>query len=416
MDRLEFKNKFYVNILTLITGTTIAQAIHIILSPLLTRIYKPEDFGIYSVFNSIVAVISLFSTGKYEMAIMLPKNNKQSFDLVRLSLILSAVTCIFIFFVFFIFNKSIFTILNTKQLSNYWFLIPTAVFLFSVYVIYTNFFTREQKFKIVSLNKIFQSLILGITQVLFGKFSFRFLGLIYGFIISYLIGIFLFIRHINTKISFSFYNVKRSIVVAKEYIRLPKYELLHSSIDILHNYGVIFLIAYFYSTKEVGYFALATRILSLPISIIGSSISQVFYSYASKNKQFLKEITLNVLEKLILISIIPFPLLYVFANRLLPFVFGKEWIDLDKVVKALCFWLAIRLISSPLSTIPLIVNKQRNWLYIGILYNILIFGMIFLLGISKVDFYHSILYTFLTAGIFLVYVVYWLVKQTEVKQ
>lgn len=47
------KGEFTRNVLTLMTGTTIAQAIPVAISPILTRIYTPQDFGIFALFVSI---------------------------------------------------------------------------------------------------------------------------------------------------------------------------------------------------------------------------------------------------------------------------------------------------------------------------------------------------------------------------
>ena len=79
------------------TGTTIAQAIPIAISPILTRIYTPEDFGVFALYMAIAAIISVVSTGRYEMAIMLPKRNEDVNAIVKLLLILLSSISIFFF-------------------------------------------------------------------------------------------------------------------------------------------------------------------------------------------------------------------------------------------------------------------------------------------------------------------------------
>lgn len=59
ITKLKPKSEFSKNVLTLITGTTIAQAIPIAISPILTRIYTPEDFGVFALFVSLVGFISV---------------------------------------------------------------------------------------------------------------------------------------------------------------------------------------------------------------------------------------------------------------------------------------------------------------------------------------------------------------------
>ena len=76
LTKLKSKSEFSKNVLTLMTGTTIAQAIPIAISPILTRIYTPEDFGVFALYLSIVSILVVFTTGQYDLAIMLPKYEK----------------------------------------------------------------------------------------------------------------------------------------------------------------------------------------------------------------------------------------------------------------------------------------------------------------------------------------------------
>ena len=71
-------NSFYSDILTLIKGNTIAQTIPIIIAPILARIYNPENFADFGLYMSILAILTVFVTGKYELAIMLPKKDRNA--------------------------------------------------------------------------------------------------------------------------------------------------------------------------------------------------------------------------------------------------------------------------------------------------------------------------------------------------
>ena len=101
--KLRPKSEFSRNVLTLMTGTTIAQAIPIAISPILTRIYTPEDFGVFALFIGVVGVISVIATLTYEQAIILPKYDKYAINIFMLSLILILFTSIFSFIIIFLF-------------------------------------------------------------------------------------------------------------------------------------------------------------------------------------------------------------------------------------------------------------------------------------------------------------------------
>ena len=106
-DKLKAKNEFTRNVLTLMMGTTIAQAIPIAISPILTRIYSPKDFGLFALFMSITSFISVSATARYELAILLPKSEEEAINIVSLSMIFAILISLISLLVIFIFKAKI---------------------------------------------------------------------------------------------------------------------------------------------------------------------------------------------------------------------------------------------------------------------------------------------------------------------
>lgn len=98
INKLKPKSDFSRNVITLMT---IAQSIPIATSPILTRIYTPEDFALFIAITSILATIA---NGRYELAIMLPK--KDAINIFALGFIITCIMTIITFAVILIFNKS----------------------------------------------------------------------------------------------------------------------------------------------------------------------------------------------------------------------------------------------------------------------------------------------------------------------
>ena len=69
---------FATDVLKLVTGTTFAQIIAVLASPLLTRLYGPEAFGFLALFTSITSIIGVIACMRYELAIMLPKTDEEA--------------------------------------------------------------------------------------------------------------------------------------------------------------------------------------------------------------------------------------------------------------------------------------------------------------------------------------------------
>ena len=91
--RLKFlKSKFNSNILTLVIGRGFGNILFILITPILTRLYSPEDFGFMELYLIILSFLLIFSTAKYENSLYLPKYKKgiaRVFDLASKLSVLS---------------------------------------------------------------------------------------------------------------------------------------------------------------------------------------------------------------------------------------------------------------------------------------------------------------------------------------
>lgn len=70
----------------LMTGTVMAQAIGYLISPILTRIYTPEQMGDLGVYMRAISFLSALASARYELSLPLPKSDSHSYLLYRLSL------------------------------------------------------------------------------------------------------------------------------------------------------------------------------------------------------------------------------------------------------------------------------------------------------------------------------------------
>ena len=145
IQRLKPKSEFSRNVLTLMTGTTIAQAIPIAISPILTRIYSPEDFGMLALFLALFSILSTIATGRYELAIMSPESDDEAKDIVFLSILVA----IFVFFIstilIWFFDVEIAILLGNSEIKNWLYFIPFTVLSFGVYQSIDYWLNRQKK-------------------------------------------------------------------------------------------------------------------------------------------------------------------------------------------------------------------------------------------------------------------------------
>ena len=96
------KSEFLKNVATLFTGTILSQVLPIIFAPVMTRIFDPSDYGILALYMAVSGLMSVFITSHYTHAILIPRQNRDSVNIV--------IFCVFISFIFSIFSLIVFGI------------------------------------------------------------------------------------------------------------------------------------------------------------------------------------------------------------------------------------------------------------------------------------------------------------------
>ena len=144
LNRFKPKSEFDRNVLTLMTGTTIAQAIPIAITPILTRIYTPEDFGVFTFFLAITAVFGSIANGKYEVAIMLPKKDEDAINIFALGFIISSAISFFLLVLVLLFNKYFVNLSGNEEIGIWLYFLPITVFLSGLWN-NLNFFNNRKK-------------------------------------------------------------------------------------------------------------------------------------------------------------------------------------------------------------------------------------------------------------------------------
>ena len=184
MKRFKPKNEFRQNVLTLMTGSTVAQAIPIAISPILTRIYTPADFGVFALFIAIVGMFSAIASGRYEMAIMLPKKDENAINIVALGFIITVFISLALLVFILIFDNYLTMLLNNKEIGFWLYFMPISVFFVGFFNVLSYFNNRKKYYKDIANATMLKSIVLAIIQLLIGFLKPGATGLISGQIIS----------------------------------------------------------------------------------------------------------------------------------------------------------------------------------------------------------------------------------------
>jgi len=389
--KYSFSTSFQKNIATLLSGTLIAQVINIIGALFLAKIYAPELYGNYSVFLSFVGILTIINTLKLEYIIITEKDEKKSLNTVNILLIIILLisvshAIVFLFFQDFFLKKGIvFTILIASSI---------ATFFLSNSKIFESYATRKSFFKTIANARVIMAISTITFQLVFFHYSKS--GLIYGYLSSMII-------------TFLFYLIISKKVINKPNINLFKKTLkTHKNIlrfafpsglinGLAMNIMPILLLAYF-SASSTGVYALSLKVVSVPLFIISSSVSQVYFQKASDFFNHSKHKLFNLTKKIALTNILVMFVILILINTigvfLLNHFFDNSWEGLNKYILILSFFVLGQAAFSPISSIIIITNKM----HIGLIFNISL-ALLNFIAIYIGNLYNNIIYTILLLSI-----------------
>lgn len=356
------KGSFLANVAVLMTGSVISQAILIIASPILTRLYSPADFGIFGLYTSIVAILATIISWKYEVAIMLPKKDIDAKALLFLSIII-AVFMTTLSFILIFFLKDWFIKIN-PNLGAIIYIIPVGAFINGLIQTLTIWNNRNKCFNNVSLSRVSQTSITIPTQISTKVFNLFDMGLIWGSFAGLCMNFaVLSYKSVQTGIvNLKNISKKRIFFNAYKYKDFPKYQCFSSLINAFIDNIVILLMIYFYSSETVGFFTLTSRVLLIPAAFIGQSVREVYYQKASAihaNGDSIEEICKKTTFGLIKLYIIPTLILFFLSPIIFKVFFGSKWLIAGRYAQIMSLYIFTMLINVPAVCSGLILNLQK---------------------------------------------------------
>lgn len=365
-----FRQGFVRSVGVLVGGTAFAQALMILVLPLLTRLYTPEDFGVLAVFTSILGIISVAACLRLEIAIPLPQRDEDAVNLLALALCSSAGIAGLSGLVVAVFPTQIIALVAQPKLQPYLWLLPLGIWLSSSYAALQFWSTRRKRFSIIAKTRLTQAIGGAGTQAGMGWAAIAPLGLLLGQIISSGAGIFGLARdalkHDRGALRFICWSDMKRMF--HEFDRFPKYSTLDS---LANNVGIqlpIIVIAALALGPEAGFLMLAMRTIQAPIGLIGGAVAQVYLSRAPDELRVgtLDKFTNDALGGLIKAGVGPLLFVGILAPPMFSLVFGKQWERAGELVVWMTPWFVFQFISSPISMVMHVRKWQKSMLALTI--------------------------------------------------
>ncbi len=359
------KNDFSFDVLKLVGGTTIAQVVGILASPVIARMFSPADFGLVANFTSIVMILSVFVCLRYELTIMLPKTREEAANQFGISVLAVLGISMLSLPLLWLSRGLIQNWLNAPELVPYLWLVSITVLLTGIFQALNYWNTRSRQFLRLSAAQITRSVAEFGSKILVGLAGLAsggsmILTTAFGQAVSSLVLGWQILRD-DGEFFWRTIRLKPMLEGAKRYKKFPIYNTWAALFNTFSQQLPTFLLTAYFSTTVAGHYNMGYKILRLPMALIGTSIAQVFFQRASKARHdgTLAKLVEETSHRLIVFGLFPMMLLTVSGQEIFIVAFGERWAEAGMYSQILSIWTFFVLISSPMSTLMSVLEKNE---------------------------------------------------------
>ncbi len=340
-------------------GNLFSQVLIFIAYALFARYFDRVEIGIYTVFISLSILLAVPSTGRYELASMLPKQLKDSSGLLKIALGLSFIFSALLFILLYLIPFHSF-IPRLEKISTLILLLPVGIFLMASFQSFIIFHNKLGNFRLNALFKTIQALMmLGMSFFLTNFWGFTATSLVMAWIMSQAV---LFIIYSTIElVKRENHQLEELKTLAINYKRYPTVSMLSNFINTFSVELPNYFIPAFWGAGVQTLYAYGARVAGMPRNFIGSAIGDVFFNTSSKlaiedPKQLLPHLK-KVSQSLILFSAVIYFLGIITARFLFPLVFGEEFIEAVPFFQWMAAASIFLFVQSPISVISDVINR-----------------------------------------------------------
>jgi O-antigen/teichoic acid export membrane protein len=345
----------------IVTGSIAGQALVMLSYPLLTRLYDAAEFGLLTVFTSIVGMISIAASASLHRAIPIPTSDSEASDLAWTALTAVMVTTVLTAAVGLVAAAPVAGLLGVPQLAQFWWLMTLTVFVVGIYYVLTAWMVRDRRYGAIGRRNLFQGIGQTAVQVGLGLMRVRPIGLLLGPGVGRLCGL-------GGLLSSGGLLRQRPPSLAVQRASLRRYRrfpLLTAPAALVNTAGLevpLLLVSAFYGDARAGLLGLTVRVFSAPTVVIGDAVAEAFYGESSAGLRqptgTLAPLLRDTVRRLLLLGAAPTALMALAGPWLFGLVFGPAWTEAGDYARFLAFAYLAQFALNPVSGVMQLLERQ----------------------------------------------------------
>lgn len=373
------------SLLHLVAGTTLGQVITIVAAPVLTRLYTPDEFGVFAVFSAIINAMGPVATLRYERAIPLPKEESDSRAVLILCIVLALLVATALGVVLWMASVGWVQLPFLSSVASFWWLIAVGVAGFGIYQALSQWNIRNKTFSVLARTKVQQGVASVTTQLVSGIAGIGPIGLMVGQVIGHSAGIRVLARSVwqTGRPAGRSLEVRRLLEVAKRYVRFPLMSMPSAFFSSLTLTLPNFMLATYYDAVSVGLYSLTVRVAGIPMTMVGTAVSNVYLGEVADllrtRPDTFRQFYYSSLKKISLAGVVGVGLPLSLARYVMPIVFGEEWTLSGYFLQLLAPMYVMQFIAVPFGS-TLAVLERQDLLLVSEMSCLALIGIVLWLG------------------------------------
>ncbi|MEX2474380.1 lipopolysaccharide biosynthesis protein [Marinobacter sp.] len=359
------------NIALVSSGTAGAQLIAMAISPVVTRIYGPEAFGLLGTYLALVTVVVPFAALAYPIAIVLPEEEREALGLVKLSVVLSFVIAVVAGVLMALGDSWLATLLGAQAIEKFLILIPLAMLFAALMQTVEQWLIRKQEFGLIARTALVHSFILSSAKVGVGwLYPFGATLIALATVGHVLQAALLYIGAKRQYHPVSSSSEKGRKVRLRElllrYRDFPLYRAPQNLINAGSQSLPVLMLAAFFGPAAAGFYTIAKMVMGMPAMLLGKAVNDVFYpriTEAARRSENLQKHIVRATGALIAIGFLPFSVMIAFGPWLFSTVFGSEWASAGEYAQWLSVFFFFNFINKPSVAAVPALGIQRGLLF-----------------------------------------------------
>ena len=382
--KFKFKDKALHSFLYLISGNGITQLIPLFVTPLLARLYSPENYGLVAYYYSLLIIITACApiTGAY--GIFSSRSMLEVRQTIWANLFFAGGFSILVLIVFFTYDIISGFSLRDSKLGMWYYSLPLAVFVNLAMQIFLYWLNRKGEFKKMTFLKVLTAAVTAAFQIFFAYTIGRNYGLIAGFFVGLMVAfiplLYLVIKHKNLSISHPMISTFPGVL--KENRNFLRYGYPSNLINVVINQMPALYFKTFFAPGELGFLNMAKRLIEVPLGAVSGALNEVYKNLLTvkfQKREDLYRYMKTSFHRFLLVSLPVFIALYFFIDPLINIYLGNKWMPSVEYSRYFIVFIFFQFMSSPFSFVFILKKKLQHSLIINLL---LLLGISMSFGIS----------------------------------